>query len=198
MSTTADLVIRNGTIVSPDAAIVGSIAIKDGRILAVGADEAMPPARETLRRHRPACPARRHRRARAFPRSRLSAQGRLGERHGGGGFRRRHHRVRHAEHHSADRHRRSRSPPSTRLPPARPTSISASTACSARTPSSMSRRWSKAASSASSSIWAIRSARSPRPPPARCWKLSRWWRRPASAFRCTPKPIRSWSAARSG
>src|ERR1700677_2939288 len=45
---TADLIIRNGTIVSPDAAIIGSIAIKDGRILAVGADDAMPPARETF------------------------------------------------------------------------------------------------------------------------------------------------------
>ena len=49
MSTaTADLVIHNGTIVSPDAATVGSVAIKDGRVLAVGAAEAMPPARETL------------------------------------------------------------------------------------------------------------------------------------------------------
>jgi dihydroorotase len=47
-SMTADLVIRNGTIVSPDAIVVGSIAIKDGRILAVGADSAMPPTRETL------------------------------------------------------------------------------------------------------------------------------------------------------
>jgi dihydroorotase len=43
---TADLIVRNGTIVSPDAAAVASIAIKDGRILAVGADEAMPPALE--------------------------------------------------------------------------------------------------------------------------------------------------------
>ncbi|HEY1981096.1 MAG TPA: allantoinase AllB [Xanthobacteraceae bacterium] len=48
MSTTADLVIRNGTIVSPDAAMVGSVAIKDGVVLAVGADEAMPPACESF------------------------------------------------------------------------------------------------------------------------------------------------------
>src|ERR1700722_15534280 len=48
MSTTADLVIRNGTIVSPDAAMVGSVAIKDGAVLAVGADEAMPPAKESF------------------------------------------------------------------------------------------------------------------------------------------------------
>jgi dihydroorotase len=45
---TADLIIRNGTIVSPDAAIVGSVAIKDGVVLAVGADSAMPPARESF------------------------------------------------------------------------------------------------------------------------------------------------------
>src|ERR1700683_3374246 len=44
----ADLIIRNGTIVSPDATAVGSIAIKDGRVLAVGADVAMPPAKESF------------------------------------------------------------------------------------------------------------------------------------------------------
>jgi dihydroorotase len=49
MSTaTADLIIQNGMIVSPDAAAIGSVAIKDGRVLAVGAAEAMPQARETL------------------------------------------------------------------------------------------------------------------------------------------------------
>jgi dihydroorotase len=45
---TADLIIRNGTIVTPDATAVGSIAIKDGRVLAVGADAAMPRARESF------------------------------------------------------------------------------------------------------------------------------------------------------
>jgi len=44
----ADLIIRNGTIVSADAATVGSIAIKDGRVLTIGADAAMPAARESL------------------------------------------------------------------------------------------------------------------------------------------------------
>ena len=48
MTVTADLVIHNGIVVSPDAAIPASIAIKDEKILAVGAAEAMPPARETL------------------------------------------------------------------------------------------------------------------------------------------------------
>jgi dihydroorotase len=45
---TADLVINNGTIVSPDTEYRASIAIKDGVILAIGAPEAMPPAKETL------------------------------------------------------------------------------------------------------------------------------------------------------
>ena len=45
---TADLVIHNGKIVSPDAVIDASIAIKDGRILAVGDMEAMPLAEETF------------------------------------------------------------------------------------------------------------------------------------------------------
>ena len=44
----ADLVIENGKVVSPDAVIEASIAVKDGRILAVGAPEAMPGAKETL------------------------------------------------------------------------------------------------------------------------------------------------------
>src|ERR1700749_470425 len=45
---TADLIIAHGTIVTPDSAFRGSVAIKDGLILAVGAHEAMPPARETF------------------------------------------------------------------------------------------------------------------------------------------------------
>jgi dihydroorotase len=45
---TADLVIHNGIVVSPESTMAASVAIKDGRILAVGAAESMPPATETL------------------------------------------------------------------------------------------------------------------------------------------------------
>ena len=45
---TADLLIRNGKVVSPDSVIEASVAIKDGAVIAVGADAAMPDARETL------------------------------------------------------------------------------------------------------------------------------------------------------
>src|SRR5580698_4460272 len=45
---TADLIICNGKVVSQDAVFPASVAIKDGRILAVGADDAMPPARESF------------------------------------------------------------------------------------------------------------------------------------------------------
>ncbi len=48
---TADLVIHNGTVVSPDAAIPASVAIKDGKVLALGAADAMPAAAETLDAH---------------------------------------------------------------------------------------------------------------------------------------------------
>ncbi len=48
MTVTADLVIHNGIVVSPDQALPASVAIKDEKILSVGAAEAMPPARETL------------------------------------------------------------------------------------------------------------------------------------------------------
>ncbi len=44
----ADLIIRNGKVVSHDAVFPASVAIKDGRILAVGADDAMPPAMESF------------------------------------------------------------------------------------------------------------------------------------------------------
>ncbi len=46
--TAADLVIRSGLVVSPDSVIAASIAIKDGRIVAVGDDTVMPQAKETL------------------------------------------------------------------------------------------------------------------------------------------------------
>src|SRR5580704_3037328 len=45
---TADLIICNGKVVSQDAVFPASVAIKDGRILAVGADDAMPPTKESF------------------------------------------------------------------------------------------------------------------------------------------------------
>ena len=45
---TADLVIHGGQIVSPETIIAASIAIKDGAVLAIGAADAMPPARDYL------------------------------------------------------------------------------------------------------------------------------------------------------
>jgi dihydroorotase len=48
MSVIADLILAGGKVVSPDAVLEASIAIKDGKILAVGAPEAMPPAKETV------------------------------------------------------------------------------------------------------------------------------------------------------
>jgi dihydroorotase len=48
MSITADLILNGGKVVSPDAVIDASVAIKDGKIIAVGAADAMPPAKETV------------------------------------------------------------------------------------------------------------------------------------------------------
>lgn len=48
MTITADLVIHNGIVVTPDSAVPASVAIKDEKIIAVGAADAMPPAQETL------------------------------------------------------------------------------------------------------------------------------------------------------
>jgi len=45
---TADLILKGGNVVSPDTVIDAAVAIKDGKILAVGALDAMPAARETV------------------------------------------------------------------------------------------------------------------------------------------------------
>jgi dihydroorotase len=44
----ADLLIRNGKVVTADCVIAASVAIKDGRIVAVGSEAVMPQAAETL------------------------------------------------------------------------------------------------------------------------------------------------------
>jgi dihydroorotase len=48
MTDNADLVINGGRIVTPDTVFAASIAIRDGRILAIGSADSMPPAVETL------------------------------------------------------------------------------------------------------------------------------------------------------
>ena len=143
--TTADLVIHGGKVVSPDSVIEASVAIKDGHIIAVGAEAAMPPARETLDARGlhvlpGAIDVHVHFRDPGYPHKED-----LAERHGGRGVRRRHHRVRHAEHHPAHRHGASAGRQARASPARRRTSISAFTACSARTRSSTCPRSSKAA-----------------------------------------------------
>ncbi|MPZ55295.1 MAG: amidohydrolase family protein [Rhizobiales bacterium] len=48
MGITADLVIHGGLLVTADAVIAASVAVKDGIVRAVGAAETMPPTRESL------------------------------------------------------------------------------------------------------------------------------------------------------
>jgi dihydroorotase len=48
MAKPVDLVIRNGRIVSPDGVVAASLAIRGGVVAAIGADELMPPAADTL------------------------------------------------------------------------------------------------------------------------------------------------------
>jgi dihydroorotase len=45
---TADLILKGGKVVSPDTVIDAAVAIKDGKILSVGALDAMPAAKETV------------------------------------------------------------------------------------------------------------------------------------------------------
>jgi dihydroorotase len=48
MSSNADLVIKGGRIVGPDSVFAASIAVRDGRILALGDEDSMPAAAETI------------------------------------------------------------------------------------------------------------------------------------------------------
>ena len=48
MTCNADLIIENGTVVTETDTFAASIAIRDGRIIAVGPAAGMPPANETL------------------------------------------------------------------------------------------------------------------------------------------------------
>jgi dihydroorotase len=48
MSITADLILAGGKVVSPDAVIDADVAIRDGKIIAVGTADAMPSAKETV------------------------------------------------------------------------------------------------------------------------------------------------------
>ena len=53
MTATADLVIENGTIVTEDLTFAASLAIRDGRITAIGAADDMPAAAATMAKMRP-------------------------------------------------------------------------------------------------------------------------------------------------
>jgi len=44
----ADLVVRGGTVVTPEAMWRGGVAVRDGRIVAIDRDDALPQARETF------------------------------------------------------------------------------------------------------------------------------------------------------
>jgi dihydroorotase len=48
MGTVVDLVIHGGKVVTPETVVDAAIAIKDGAVLCIGNDAAMPPAHETL------------------------------------------------------------------------------------------------------------------------------------------------------
>jgi dihydroorotase len=48
MSNSADLLINNGLVVTPDSVFPASVAVKDGKIIAVGSADAMPSAAESM------------------------------------------------------------------------------------------------------------------------------------------------------
>ena len=194
--TQADLVIRSGKVVSPDSVIEASVAIKDGRIIAVGADAAMPPARETLDAKGMhvlpgAIDVHVHFRDPGYPHKEDFASGTAAAAFGGVTT-------------VFDM-------PNTIPPTGTPEILAAKHKMAAEKAhvdfglyallgEDTIEHVPELAKSAigfklymGNTFGAI-----PTPRPARCWRRSRSWRRPASASRCTPRPIRSWCAARRG
>ena len=191
---TADLVIRNGKVVSPDSVIDASVAIKDGVVLSVGADATMPPARETLDAKGMhllpgAIDDHVHFRDPGYPHKEDFASGTAAAAFGGVTT-------------VFDM-------PNTIPPTGTPEILAAKHKMAAGKAHvdfglyATARRGHHRAragtrrkrASASSSTWATRSARSHRRRPVRCSNASRWWRRPASASRCMPRRTRSWCGA---
>src|SRR5262249_61362841 len=44
----ADLVVKNASIVTPEATVKGGVAIADGKIVAIGADDTLPEGKQTI------------------------------------------------------------------------------------------------------------------------------------------------------
>ena len=44
----ADLVVKNGSIVTPEATLQGGVAIADGKIVAIGANDALPDGKQVI------------------------------------------------------------------------------------------------------------------------------------------------------
>jgi dihydroorotase-like cyclic amidohydrolase len=190
-----DLVIRGGHVVTPDAVFNASVAVKDGVVAAVGADELMPPARDVLDASGlhvlpGAIDVHVHFRDPGYPHKEDFSGGTAAAALGGVTT-------------VFDM-------PNT-LPPT-------------GTAEALAAKQTMAAEKAHvdfglygllgedtiaqvpalvaggvigfSSTWATPSAASLRRPPAPCWKRSRRWRRPASASRCTRRRTPSWSGGR--
>ena len=167
MTTTPDLLIRGGKVVTADAVFDANVAIKDGVIVAVGAEGTLPAARETLDASGlhvlpGAIDVHVHFREPGYTHKEDFGTGTAAAACGGVTTvfempmsRRRPRRAR-------------RSPRSSSSPPTRRTSISAFTASLPRTISASWKPWSRAASSASSATWATPSATCPRLRPAPC------------------------------
>ena len=104
-----DLVVKNGTIVTSTGRMRGGVAIQDGVIVAIAADEALPEAEQTIDATGALRAAGRDQPARALPRAGPRVQGGLHDGLDRRGDGRRHARLRHAEHEAADGDRRTSS-----------------------------------------------------------------------------------------
>ena len=107
MTATYDLILRNGVVVNHDGVGVRDIGVCGGRIAALATSPRPTPAR-SIDCDGPSHPAGRDGHPGAFPRARRGAQGGSGDRLAGRGARRRHRRLRDAEHQPADHLRRRR------------------------------------------------------------------------------------------
>ena len=115
MDDSFDLLIRGGTVATPNGIAPADVGVIAGRIAAIGALSGAKAA-EIFEAKGLACPAGRHRQPGAFPRAGQRAQGRSGNRQPRRHPGRRHRRVRDAQHRSAHHHAAPRSRTSSPAP----------------------------------------------------------------------------------
>ena len=98
----ADLVVKNGWVVTPQDTVQGGVAISDGKFVAIGTSDTLPDGKQVIDAKGLHILPGAYRRSCPLPGSRRDPQRRLRHRLDRGRLRRHHDRHRHAKSNSAD------------------------------------------------------------------------------------------------